>query len=338
MSTIPGPTLMNVSSSACSLRRATASAGVGIGWMSRGTPTATVTRTTSTGKQPSVIAISSFTHSMKTCRSISLSAGKSPVMSSSRVIRGVAATGFCTAAPSQETTPADTAENKEKIRYDELDNMLSTTGSALLGLTIGCARCHDHKFDPIPTRDYYSMLAAFTTSSREDASLSRPRRDVERWLQAQRRLYREDKMRELGLSEVEKFWLRQPEHFFVPIQKELYQKYGKALEATDERLHAWMSPSRRDTWAALEGPTPARKQRERTRNRLARRWPDAERHLLVSARKREQQAIAGYSGIPSSVDTLGERRRLPNTGKEPRRAEPGHDLSAGRARGMADRR
>ena len=67
----------------------------------------------------------------------------------------LAATGFCTAAPSQDTTPADTDENKAKIRYDELDNMLSTAGSGLLGLTIGCARCHDHKFDPIPTRDYY---------------------------------------------------------------------------------------------------------------------------------------------------------------------------------------
>ena len=78
----------------------------------------------------------------------------------------VAATGFCTAAPSQETTPADTEENKAKIRYDELDNMLATTGSALLGLSVGCARCHDHKFDPIPTRDYYRMLAAFQTSER----------------------------------------------------------------------------------------------------------------------------------------------------------------------------
>ena len=75
----------------------------------------------------------------------------------------VVATGFCTAAPCQETTPADTEENKAKIRHDELDNMLATTGSALLGLTIGCARCHDHKFDPIPTRDYYRMLAAFQT-------------------------------------------------------------------------------------------------------------------------------------------------------------------------------
>src|SRR5205823_3514073 len=46
-----------------------------------------------------------------------------------------------------------TKNEVEKQRYDELDDMLATTGTAMLGLTIGCARCHDHKFDPIPTRD-----------------------------------------------------------------------------------------------------------------------------------------------------------------------------------------
>ncbi len=164
----------------------------------------------------------------------------------------LAATGFCTAAPSQETTPADTDENKAKIRYDELDNMLATTGSALLGLTIGCARCHDHKFDPIPTRDYYRMLAAFTNSARREASLSKPHRDLDRWLEEQRRLSREDAMRRLGLRDVERFWLRQPEHFFVPIQIALYKKYGKALESTPETLRAWMNEPKRATWRQLE--------------------------------------------------------------------------------------
>ena len=162
------------------------------------------------------------------------------------------ATGFCTAAPSQETTPADTDENKAKIRYDELDNMLSTTGSGLLGLTIGCARCHDHKFDPIPTRDYYRMLAAFSSSTRREAPISRPHRDLELWIQDRRRLYREDAMRRLGLSEEEKFWLRQPEHFFIPVQIELYKKYGKRLDSTPEALRAWLSESDRAAWKALE--------------------------------------------------------------------------------------
>ncbi|TXT22928.1 MAG: hypothetical protein FD138_3346, partial [Planctomycetota bacterium] len=59
----------------------------------------------------------------------------------------------------------------ERTRYDALDDMTSTTGSAFLGLTIGCARCHDHKFDPIPMADYYRMLSAFTTTVRSEIDL-----------------------------------------------------------------------------------------------------------------------------------------------------------------------
>lgn len=45
--------------------------------------------------------------------------------------------------------------------YDGLDDIVSTTGQAFLGLTLGCARCHDHKIDPLPQKDYYQMLAFF---------------------------------------------------------------------------------------------------------------------------------------------------------------------------------
>ena len=75
----------------------------------------------------------------------------------------LAATGFLGAGvfPSQIT-----ANEVERTRYDAMDDMLSTTSSAMLGLTVGCARCHDHKFDPFPMRDYYAMLATFTTTTR----------------------------------------------------------------------------------------------------------------------------------------------------------------------------
>jgi cytochrome c553 len=55
----------------------------------------------------------------------------------------------------------DEPDDKRMAEFDELDDMLSTTGSAFLGLTIGCARCHEHKFDPIPQADYYSLLSFF---------------------------------------------------------------------------------------------------------------------------------------------------------------------------------
>jgi hypothetical protein len=78
------------------------------------------------------------------------------------------ATGFLGAGvfPTQIT-----ANEFERTRYDAMDDMLATTGTAMLGLTIGCARCHDHKFDPIPAQDYYRMLATFTTTVRSDIDL-----------------------------------------------------------------------------------------------------------------------------------------------------------------------
>lgn len=59
----------------------------------------------------------------------------------------------------------------ESARYDELDDMVMTTGVSFLGLSVGCARCHDHKFDPIPARDYYSLAATFSTTIRSETRL-----------------------------------------------------------------------------------------------------------------------------------------------------------------------
>ncbi|EGF27889.1 DUF1549 domain-containing protein [Rhodopirellula baltica] len=54
--------------------------------------------------------------------------------------------------------------NKTKLRMDVVDEQLDTVGRAFLGMTFGCARCHDHKFDPITTRDYYAMAGIFRST------------------------------------------------------------------------------------------------------------------------------------------------------------------------------
>ena len=46
-------------------------------------------------------------------------------------------------------------------QFDQLDDMVSTTSQVFLGLTLGCARCHNHKFEPLSTKDYYSMVSVF---------------------------------------------------------------------------------------------------------------------------------------------------------------------------------
>ena len=52
-------------------------------------------------------------------------------------------------------------QNKPQLELDHVDEQLDTLGKVTMGMTIGCARCHDHEFDPITTRDYYRMAAIF---------------------------------------------------------------------------------------------------------------------------------------------------------------------------------
>lgn len=54
--------------------------------------------------------------------------------------------------------------DKEKLEMDVVDDMIDTVGRSLLGLTLGCARCHDHKFDPVPTEDYYALAGIFRST------------------------------------------------------------------------------------------------------------------------------------------------------------------------------
>lgn len=72
------------------------------------------------------------------------------------------ATGFLVAGPH---VPAATVGREptaiRQARADRMDEVMQTVGASVMGVTMGCARCHNHKFDPITIKDYYSMTAAF---------------------------------------------------------------------------------------------------------------------------------------------------------------------------------
>ena len=73
----------------------------------------------------------------------------------------VIATGFLRSGPWEHTGMAVAAVSRQLF----LDDVTHHVAQSFLGLTLGCARCHDHKFDPIPTRDYYRMQAVFAKTA-----------------------------------------------------------------------------------------------------------------------------------------------------------------------------
>jgi mono/diheme cytochrome c family protein len=83
------------------------------------------------------------------------------------------ATGFCRNGPTVDNA------NNEQTRMDELDDIVSTSSSVFMGLTVGCARCHDHKYDPISQRDYYQLQAVFFPSQKTDLILADDKEQAE---------------------------------------------------------------------------------------------------------------------------------------------------------------
>jgi cytochrome c553 len=87
----------------------------------------------------------------------------------------VTATGFLAAGPWDFVGQVETKSDvlRRQARADDLDDMITQVMTAACGVTINCARCHDHKLDPIPQRDYYALVAVFAGVRRGDTTTSR---------------------------------------------------------------------------------------------------------------------------------------------------------------------
>ncbi|MDR3637401.1 MAG: DUF1549 and DUF1553 domain-containing protein [Isosphaeraceae bacterium] len=151
-----------------------------------------------------------------------------------------------------------------------LDDMTDTTGAVFLGLTIGCARCHDHKYDPISQKDYYRLQALFAASTpKDDFALAPPFeqalraaveaeqnariREVKHAMEAIERPFVTPLLAEkLALlpPEVRKAYETAPEERTV-VQEDLVQQYAPQMTLPAAKIEGAMPPPERRVWSAL---------------------------------------------------------------------------------------
>ncbi len=92
--------------------------------------------------------------------------------------QGVIATGFLVGAPWDEVGHTQISEvMRARVREEEMEDIVGTVGQTFLGLTVNCARCHDHKFDPITQKNYYRMKSALEGVQHGNRPLSSPEED-----------------------------------------------------------------------------------------------------------------------------------------------------------------
>jgi hypothetical protein len=166
-------------------------------------------------------------------------------------LSAVAATGFLTSAPNEMLEEKHLEEERLRLRYNELDDMMTVTASAFLGLTLGCARCHDHKFDAIPTRDYYRLQCAFMTTAAADVKLKDAAQNKEMtllaiteksqpadtWLLARGDFYSKKEKLQLGFFSVLTS-SKQPEQYLASVRE---QVPGATTTLQRRALAEWMT-------------------------------------------------------------------------------------------------
>src|SRR5262249_12405537 len=173
-------------------------------------------------------------------------------------------TGFVRNGPT-----VDNADNEE-TRMDELDDMVTTTSSLFLGLTVGCARCHDHKYDPIPQRDYYRMQAIFfpfqktegvTVSKEEEEAYKARNKEIDELLKPFRQKVAaiEEPARQKLLNEKTEFHVRLAEmtNGFEGKTKEQYRdetakRFARDVKLQPEEIEALLAPEDLKTRKEIE--------------------------------------------------------------------------------------
>jgi hypothetical protein len=243
------------------------------------------------------------------------------------ILDALTATGYLRTVP--DWTHADMSGGPLRYQYDTLARVVENVSTGVLGLTLGCARCHSHKFEPIPHEDYYRLMAVFASAYNLDDWL----RPVARTLPAVGRAEQEEVERfnarvDARLAERQKRLdgLRRPhrERLFaarlatVPaalrddlraaldtpaakrdeVQQYLVSKLGAAVAVSEKEITAVLSPPEKAAAAKLEQEIAALQRSRRSFPRLQALWD-------VGQLPAVHQLLRGSADTPGPVVDAG---------------------------------
>lgn len=198
---------------------------------------------------------------------------------------GLVALGFLRMGPWEEDSLS-----MKKLRQDFLNELTGVTGSAFLGLTVGCAQCHDHKYDPIPQRDFYRLQAFFSATRVENRPAPYSESENGRWMKRELRQYEDS--------------LDDADAYLAEIQKRLIDRFVETNgieHGDDEQLATFKRELgvKNEFFRKRSGPvfeTPV------WREWL---WAKDQRDRLAELRKRHAPVAAGVSDlVPPDVPEI----------------------------------
>jgi hypothetical protein len=189
------------------------------------------------------------------------------------------ATGFCRCGPREVVGGNIIPEVK---RQSELSEITGTVGSVFLGVTIGCARCHDHKYDAIPTTDYYRLQSFFAASSLEDVPIA-PKAERKAFAAAEKAVQQKTAPLRKEQSEIEAPYreaIKKRRLAMLSAEERVVMETPPAKRtAAQKRLAKGLETSLRVTWEDVAAAVAADPAVHRRREELKRAIEEIERTL-----------------------------------------------------------
>ena len=170
---------------------------------------------------------------------------------------GWSALGFLALGPIYEPDGGG-KESKLRHRYDTMDDKMDTLSRGVLGLTVSCARCHDHKFDPIPTEDYYSMAGVFFNTKYVPRKWTVPEGESDRYellealLKDKKKCARAAKTKKIFFQDDEVEAMKKQQKVIEALT-EAAEQFEKSLPPEPEHVHSVQEAGSEDIPVATRG-------------------------------------------------------------------------------------